>query len=416
MQKKYTTIIKSVCLFVYVVCVFIAESFFREPLFNKSLEWEKEWQGQKSNPTLVFFKIITEFGTAGALIPIFLLVFIFSPINKAYTFLRTLIYASYFDNVLKIIYGNPRPFWINPELSNACDGGYGNPSGHSFSSMAVYLAVWDLVTNIKFFAERLWLKILTLFFFISLVIAIILSRIYLGVHSVNQILFGICLGFAMYYLEFNILCFQKMSGKKFFEYMRSKLGITIMAIKHGIYIIFVILCYSLIQHDNSAYIEALSKTCPDLDEYRKFNNDGFFIALTVLALIGAHYGIILLAHLTHKYYPDKEEYINRWNHGNWRKLIFRILLLIAFALPIILNVAIPGKLSLTIVFIFKVAVPYLITGFNVFGPYVYVCIHLRIANSDIWTKVCNNDDDISKNKNDDKNNVNILPSQLVVVY
>ena len=143
--KRTWKIIKCVFLVLYIILTFVIEVLYRESLFEKSLKIEKNYFDNQSTPTQIkFFKFITNFGTQGVLIPLLLLVFFLFPLNKSYTFLSVVVLASYFDNVLKIIYGSPRPFWKDKEIFRVCDGGYGNPSGHSFSSFSVYLSFWNI--------------------------------------------------------------------------------------------------------------------------------------------------------------------------------------------------------------------------------------------------------------------------------
>ena len=141
----------------FIICI---EKFYRELLFLKSIEIDNKLQDNSNPEVITFFKIITEFGNVGAIIPMIIIIFLFFPINKSYAFITVVTYSVYLDNVMKIIYGNPRPFWIDKNLAKGCDGGYGNPSGHSFSSSAIYLTLWYLITDLETTKDNKLIKIL----------------------------------------------------------------------------------------------------------------------------------------------------------------------------------------------------------------------------------------------------------------
>jgi len=62
------------------------EFYFRQPLYNYSLEFIK--QEQKNNPTgtIFFFQIITHFGDQAVILPLITILYIFFPLNMAYLF------------------------------------------------------------------------------------------------------------------------------------------------------------------------------------------------------------------------------------------------------------------------------------------------------------------------------------------
>ena len=153
---------------IYIIAVVISEQFYREYLFKKSIKIETDIYNKSSKKLITFFKIITEFGTVLFLIPLLIIIHITLPINISYTFLSVLILSAYYDNILKIIYSSPRPFWIKTSIKNECDGGFGNPSGHSFSSFSVFLSLWNiLIENIKSFQNQ-FCRIFLFFIFFHL--------------------------------------------------------------------------------------------------------------------------------------------------------------------------------------------------------------------------------------------------------
>lgn len=396
MKESTLQIIKISLIISYLFLAIGLEQVYRNPLFTKSLTWEKEWQDGSTSSMQSFFKVITDFGTEPVLIPLLIIVFLWFPLNKSFAYVNCLVYSVYFDNIMKMIYGNPRPYWVDPSLSKACDGGYGNPSGHSFSSMTAYLSFWHIITDSDFYKKTMFGKILRfclLFLFLLLVLTIMLSRVFLGVHSVNQILYGASLGFAVYYIVFHVFALHHMESKNFFNLFRKNAYIIISACWYAVLLNLGFLLWGLVDNDNSKWEPILTQKCPNIKLYRRFNNDGMFGFLTIFALIGAHCGLVIISKISQVRFLNKEEEINHWYKGEWKCHIYRVLVTILFALPIILLFVIPGDLNLGIVYTFKVALPYFVTVFNIYGPLVVTCIIMKIANKEIISQThCPNSD------------------------
>lgn len=103
-------------------------------------------------------------------------------------------------NVTKLWYHSPRPFWVAEDIhAYDCTTQYGNPSGHSLFSMGAAMTIWlDFndryrVRNGSFF-QPLWVRLIALLVAILFSFTIGYSRIFLGAHAWNQLLFGWQLG------------------------------------------------------------------------------------------------------------------------------------------------------------------------------------------------------------------------------
>ena len=355
---------KITILIIYIILSIIFEQFYRKPLFKKSIELESKLYLSTTENQIKIFKLISKLGTQGTLIPLLITILILFPLNISYTFASVIVLSSYYDNILKLSYGSPRPFWINPSIKRSCDGGFGNPSGHSFSSFAIYLSLWDFI----------------LFSF-----CIAISRIFLSVHSINQIIYGSILGFGMYFYFFHIIELQKFTGKKFTKYIIGSFENKIHSIKFCIYFIILFALFLLRKNKWEEFDEIIKKECSHLPLYRKFNNDGFFIGLVLFLLIGAHYGLYYLFITSQIYRPFKEEQINKWSlFENWKNLILKILIFIPHSIPMIIYILIPNNTPLYILFPFKVIIPYTLSGFCFFGVYIIMCIKLKVAYQNIY--------------------------------
>jgi len=101
------------------------------------------------------------------------------------------------DFILKIMYGRIRPFLINPDIKiSECPCDYGMPSGHSGNAVVIYYIINQFAAahfdkKVNKTEKDQFLRYLTTSLCVSLGLIIPLTRIYLGVHSWNQVIMGI---------------------------------------------------------------------------------------------------------------------------------------------------------------------------------------------------------------------------------
>jgi len=175
-----------------------------------------------------------------------------------------------------------------------------------------------------------------------------------------------------------------MDGNFFFSIFRSSFYSFIFSVWYSVLIIVAILVYFVVNNDTTQWEPVLNSLCPDLIRYRKFNDDGLFNMLVLFGLIGAHYGIHFLSYLTHIRYSGKQEKINNWNITGLVNNIYKILLLILFGFPIIPVFVVPATASIAVIFIFKSSLAYLFSLFNIFGPFIFCFLILKLGNPAIY--------------------------------
>lgn len=131
-----------------------------------------------------YMKIITNFGGATCLITITILLLIIVKNKKiGLLTLTNLVTITILNQVLKFILRRPRP----TEFRIINETGYSFPSGHSMISMAFYgFLIYLIYKNIK----NKYLKTTIIIILSLLIIAIGISRIYLGVHYVSDVIGG----------------------------------------------------------------------------------------------------------------------------------------------------------------------------------------------------------------------------------
>lgn len=400
LQSKY---MKWAIFAVLLIAIFVSEVFWRNSLFDSNNNVIPDFQKRSSASTIEFFKVMTVFGQEQLMIPLTFLILLFFPLQSSFSLLNCVLYSTLWTNLLKGVYGQERPFWVNPNITNySCEGGFGNPSGHSFSSAAFYMSLCFILTektNLK--QKSIIYKILLYVFFCLLIVTILISRTLLGVHSINQVLFGGLLGLMTFYLIFFCISFHSMSSEQFSTYFNNLPNFLLFLGKYLLMFLGLLLVYLFIDFDTTQYDKVLNKLCPD--EMTKstfsYNNNNFNSGITFFALIGAHFGIAFIFYvlrnkshwLPQKFSLSEAANFNQIECPRW------LYMLLIFALsvgPIFGFFAISSRSSLGVVFLFKGIIPFLLIGFCAFGlaPFLVLRYVKKAEKEKDYDEPQNNDD------------------------
>ena len=390
-KEQNNTLIKFIILLLFVIASVVGELFYRQPLFDESIDFELKWRQNAWGFTKTSYNIITNLGGEYGLILYLIIIYFFFPLTKSFCFMIGVIACTYLDNIMKLWYHDPRPFWEESKLHSNCDGGFGNPSGHSFISTFTYLGVYKLLSQTKIVSKNIWVEMTLFVFCVLMIIGIVLSRVILGMHSLDQVFYGCSLGLAVYFLLFHILYMQNMKVETFTKLFTSVQNLIIITAIFFISLLSLLLSYFLIDFTavTDKYKESLSTSCPqyfDNKQYRRFQNDGFFGGLTLFCLMGAYYGQYFLWYKMHSQYGEnRDELINKWvynREGVYKSgiNIFKVIgILIVCALPMAIYFLISST-NLAVIFIFKVSLPFFVTLFLLYGPGLYLMISLGLCN------------------------------------
>ena len=431
----------NIIIIIISVALFIIEFFYRDPLFNYSLDFEKNWQEKASKATITTFKIFTKIGGEYLMaVPVIIVLWFFTLI-KSFVYLMGFIFCLQFHSMMKIWYGNKRPFWhIESLYKGICDGGFGNPSGHSISTTFLYLSLFIYYKQSKFLKDKLIVVIIILVFCLFWTVMILLSRLILGMHSVNQVIYGTSLGLifcVLIFIVFKIHQIPVANYKRFF------------IVKKYIYIILAIFCFFIIltflnipifnrSFDKDKYDGLLDRVCEKkVAKYRRFNLDGLFGSITVLAMLGMYLGQIVFWYLIENKYKYNvmnsinnikpvqdtnineikfsndnknnmndinsnkneilnddsiDDLINHWNKNriyicaNFKNVLKVILTIIICAIPGILFVAIPSDSNVVVIFIFKIGIPMFTVPFLLYSFGFYYIIKVSCGSKELLMK------------------------------
>lgn len=197
MKKKYSDkkrliiILISIMIFVYIFKL----------AFNSSENILDKLFITTDKNIVSIFKVITRFGDWYTLIFITLLTLILKNKNYFKYISINLISVTFINQILKIILKRPRP-----DISHIDASGYSFPSGHAMVSMAFYGLIIYFVLKSNLNKK---IKILSIIGLCILILLIGISRTYLGVHYLTDIIAGFTL--AILYLSIYTL-FIKSKG------------------------------------------------------------------------------------------------------------------------------------------------------------------------------------------------------------
>jgi len=170
----------------------LINNYYREPLFSASLTFIPAFQSAFSDYHL-FFTVLTDLGAEFLCGGMLLVAYVFTSRKRALYYMFNFMVMNFASAFLKLRGHEPRPFWVDSKVAAIrCSNEYGSPSGHSSTSMHITMAVTLDI------AEELHMptigKVMSSCAGIGLPILIGISRLYVGVHSLDQVLFGWSIG------------------------------------------------------------------------------------------------------------------------------------------------------------------------------------------------------------------------------
>ncbi len=155
----------------------------------------------------VFFSVVTTLGEEMLFIVIGVILFWCANKRRGYYILSVGLFATVINQFLKILCRIPRPWVRDPKLTTvgeSIDGapGYSFPSGHSSGSVALFGSMARTYKN----------KILRVLC-IAACLLVPFSRLYLGVHTLEDVLIGSALSLALVFLLYPFMVTSKNADR-----------------------------------------------------------------------------------------------------------------------------------------------------------------------------------------------------------
>lgn len=281
-------------------------------------------------------KLLSFFFSYIAFFSIFAYVFLIFTISKnpesSFTLILGFSLFLYLQAILKLLYKDPRPVFLSEKLNGdycVCD--YGKPSGHSMSSVGMLLLIYSEIG--AEFKPRKFVRFFLKVFFSSLVFMIVFSRVYLGVHSLNQIFLGFVLGIVVFYFlkRFRDVILKYLIWPIFYkERFRNKNAISflffIMIFMN--YILFVTWAYVFTNYEYPDMAFIKFKNCSECyflveNVSQNFSTKSLKEALAFNLYFGMLFGIFLSKTKNFKYKGLMAD-------GSKRKYFVRLIVLLIF--------------------------------------------------------------------------------------
>ena len=387
-----------------LLLVIIMELIYKNSIFKYSLTYEQNLQNSLPKFLIEFFKIVSICGDGAFIVLGLILIWCYFTLIKTILISVGLIYIVYFHDLLKLIHNDPRPFWQNTILfQEECETSYGNPSGHSLISFYFFLSFGYYFNQLNFIKGNKIYKIIvySVAFILSGLIAF--SRIALGVHSLDQVLFGSLLGILCFLIFAITLKIYDMPLNHYLKFYRSKIYIIASTILLIVLLIIPFILYSSIdvEKDKIRYEIVMKRRCSNLAHYKFYSYQCLVESLVIVLLCGIYFGQFFFWHLVsenkkklfeeNKNNPnfDKneddlslEESINQWNKylinafKSFFTLIKVCLIVCMILIPGIFYVLIPSNNNFKIILLFKFGLPLFLIGFLAFGPCFYALINV----------------------------------------
>eukprot|EP00357_Protocruzia_adherens_P017540 CAMPEP_0115014980 /NCGR_PEP_ID=MMETSP0216-20121206/26449_1 /TAXON_ID=223996 /ORGANISM="Protocruzia adherens, Strain Boccale" /LENGTH=429 /DNA_ID=CAMNT_0002384919 /DNA_START=61 /DNA_END=1351 /DNA_ORIENTATION=+ len=323
----------------------------------------------------VFFLVVTQIITTEVAVCVFLLLPLFFRTDLAlYTTMTMTFVSGYLTYYLKMVYRRPRPFQADSSIEplDSCTFSMGMPSGHSSGSVAILLYTPFLL--IFHFSRPLGEAtiqqrrriFIALGGFSCLAFLVAFSRLFLGMHSWNQILLGLLMA------TFVLTLWHSIGGYEMA--MNEYLNPTVMNVKkllqcEAFFFTFIVLAcitYPFLESWDppSEWIQNMLVHCKDLledetEKFQHFQHKHFIDTSICFAVCGGILGYYLsLVHL--------KKPMNWWQVP-WKYKVLMALIMAVVAL-------IPAALFLFIIPRDSVGVAYILEalGFFSLGLIIYL--------------------------------------------
>lgn len=197
--SKFSNLVILPILFIYIV----QDVFTRQKFYDKQQHSQEDLQDFDPQSWIDFNKFIST--AAFYVIGLFYFYLTVRHKNREEA-VATLIYMGFLIsmvNVLKLCYHDPRPSVSFDRVKGfKCEPDYGCPSGHALVTTAG-LILPPYVVSRDFYRLKNLKHFLIFVLVVLLIFFVILSRVVLGMHSINQIILGVCYGLAFTILFIN---------------------------------------------------------------------------------------------------------------------------------------------------------------------------------------------------------------------
>jgi membrane-associated phospholipid phosphatase len=329
-----------ILIFLFVIgFIIMIQTLIAEDLFDISIPLIKSLQSSDLIVTTASY--LSKLGSKK--FKTLLLSIAFGLCNHYHAFLYALVSytAMAICGILKINFQQPRPFWLSDEVKAlSCEFGYGYPSNHVITTVPAFLMFYEIIFYRFEFDKKprvyYWIGLLTVLF-LSIIVGF--SRMVLGVHSLDQVAFGLIMGFALYYLFLYIIDLDLRNPIPYFRTMFNKYYfhklILIFAILFAAFMINIVILNGS-ESNEDIWSVRIIRGCgklPDVSPFFKCLVDSCDFSM----FIGIIFGMLFEINVIRRYKKiedfindcvsyDKHSRVGEWNHTGVISTVLRIVL------------------------------------------------------------------------------------------
>ena len=179
---------------VTLAVLIIIEPLYRQPLFDASIPLIISLQSSATKASIAFFKLVSNLGVGGIVGCTLLGSYLFGSRERTFYYITFFSLIMWLMSLVKMLYHSPRPYMVDDDVQVfGCSTEFGHPSGHSLNSMTFSLAL--LLDFLQSVPEPSGCSKAAAY--IGAIVTPLLvgfSRLYNGVHTLDQIIYGLLLG------------------------------------------------------------------------------------------------------------------------------------------------------------------------------------------------------------------------------
>lgn len=306
--------------------VFTLEIFVRSPLtrFSEYIQEHLNFPGKcEIGDIFVWFKY------QGKAV-IFLFLFNICNIYVSFSMIILDSLAIFINGTLKLIYTDPRPFWVNENLVPCtCATNYGSPSTTSLDVYLVCIVVYRGLINRS--SKTSWKILIWCFFLIPQALAWI-SRYIQNIHSLHQLVFGLLCGYIVQYIYFEIMEIDMESTDQLKFIINSPAIMITLAISTVSWFFFNAIHYFFVtSHEPKHMLHVIERYCSTEIAFFMFDNESYQKTAMAFLFMGSIVGIFLEYHFF--FNADFEKFSkyemgkDRWTETDEYKTTLRIIVM-----------------------------------------------------------------------------------------
>ena len=185
----------------YFCCIGILigiEFAYRKPLFDKSIELRERLEPNITSGGKGVFQALSIWGDGIPYFVIYIFVFNWEDRPRSFYYVLFLTTCLWIMNLTKLAYHEPRPYMYSEKIQPiGCSPEYGNPSGHSiFAAAFNFFIFFDFFHAKENQPKRHFRLYYSIWLFIAVVLTLLIgfARFYVGVHTLNQVIYGFSWG------------------------------------------------------------------------------------------------------------------------------------------------------------------------------------------------------------------------------